>query len=321
MKNATTNPVLKFLKKYSGTILTLILLSIALTIATPKYLTGSNMLNILRQVACNAIIAFGMTYVLICGSIDLSVGSVCALSGCVLVILLQQGMNFILALVISVLLGVIVGIINGELIARLNIPAFIVTLASQFTVSGFAYLITNNMPIRVNSDPLFDFGNGKWLGIPTPIYYFVIIAIVVGVILARTRFGRWVYATGGNMEAAVHSGIDTKRVIIISHIICGLLAAFAGCVWASRVYSGQPTIGSGYEGDAISAAVLGGTSFSGGVGTIFGTVLGSLVIGVISNGLNLLQASYAWQLIVKGLVIIISVYIDVMRKKKILKRS
>ncbi len=282
MKKSTNNPFLKFLKKYAGTIITLILLSVALSIATPKYFTGSNLMNVLRQVSCNAIIAFGMTYVLICGSIDLSVGSVCALSGCVLVILLQNGVSFGVALAISILLGAVVGIINGELIARLNIPAFIVTLASQFTVSGFAYLITNNMPIRVDSDTLFEFGNGKWLGIPTPVYFFVIIAIVVGVVLARTKFGRWVYATGGNMEAAIHSGINTKRVIIISHIICGLLAAFAGCVWASRVYSGQPTIGSGYEGDAISAAVLGGTSFSGGVGTIFGTVLGSLVIGVIA---------------------------------------
>lgn len=315
------NPAIKFLAKYSGTILTLVLLSVILSIATENYFTAGNMLSVLRQVSSNAIIAFGMTYVLICGSIDLSVGSVCALSSCVLVILLQNGVNFALALLISVLLGAVVGVINGVLIAKFTIPPFIVTLATQFTVSGFAYLITDNMPIRVDSDPLFNFGNGKWFGIPTAIYYMVIIAVIVGVILAYTRFGRWVYATGGNPEAAVHSGIDTKKVIIISHVICGLLAAFAGCVWASRVYSGQPTLGDGYEGDAISAAVLGGTSFSGGVGTIFGAALGSLIIGIISNGLNLMQASYAWQLIVKGLVIIISVYIDVMRKKRAMKRS
>lgn len=314
-------PGVKFIKKYSGTFLTLILLSAVLAFATDKYLTASNLLSVLRQVSADAIIAFGMTYVLICGSIDLSVGSVCAFSGCVLVILLQNQVPFLLAVLISVLLGAIVGAVNGVLIAKLSIPPFIVTLATQFTVSGLAYLITNNMPIRVDNDTFFNFGNGSTGGIPNAIYYMVIIAVVTGIVLAFTKLGRWIYATGGNAEAAGHSGINTKRVIIIAHIICGLLAAFAGCVWASRVYSGQPTIGSGYEGNAIAAAVLGGTSFSGGVGTILGTILGALIIGIISNGLNLLQASYAWQLIVKGLVIILSVYIDVMRKKKVLRRS
>lgn len=312
----TNIPAWKVLKKYSGTLLTLVLLSVVLSIATDSYLQSSNMINILRQVSCNAIISFGMTYLLICGSIDLSVGSVCALSGVTLITLVKNGCNFYLALLCALLTGLLSGLVNGLLVAKLKVPAFIATLATQFGIRGFAYLISNNSPVRVDSDAVFYFGNGSLFGIPNTIYYLVIIAVITGIILSKTRFGRQMYATGGNEEAAIHSGINTKKVIIAAHVICSLLAAFVGVIWASRVYSGQPTLGSGFEGDAIAAAVLGGTSFSGGVGTIAGTVLGALIIGVIDNGLNLMQASYAWQLIVKGLVIAFSVYIDIMRKKR-----
>ncbi len=181
---------------------------------------------------------------------------------------------------------------------------------------GAAYVYSNGNPIRTTDPAFVNIGTGSFLGIPLPVIYMLIIFVIMLIVLNRTKFGRHVYALGGNKDAAIYSGINTGRVIIIIHTLIGLFSAFAGIVLCSRMYSGQPTIGTGFEMDAIAAVVLGGTSMSGGIGTLGGTFLGMLIIGILNNGLNLLNINSFWQLILKGVVILLAVYIDVLKRSR-----
>jgi ribose transport system permease protein len=311
------NPVISYVKENLGILIGLIVMCIALSIMSPAFLTKSNVLNILRQVSTNANLAFGMTLAIIICGIDLSVGSILALAGTLTAGLITVNhVPSILAILIGLAVGTLLGLFNGLVIAKTGIPPFIVTLAMYNIARGAAYVYTGGNPIRT-IDPVFNFiGNGYLGPVPLPVIYTVIFFIAVAYMMNRTQFGRHIYALGGNKEAAKFSGINIKKVEIGVYTLLGFLAAFSGIVLCGRMYSGQPTVGVGFELDAIAAVVLGGTSMMGGIGKMGGTVLGVLVIGVLNNGLNLLNINSFWQLIAKGVVILLAVYVDILKKKK-----
>jgi len=310
------NPIVGFVRRNMGILIGLAVLFVFLSIFTDSFLTGKNMLQVLRQICINALLAFGMTFVLIIGGIDLTVGSVVAISGVSIVMLLNSGLPLPAAFLVALLIGSAVGLINGCITALTGMPPFIVTLSLQGAIRGVAYVITDGRSVSCDNAVFNAIGNGYWFGIPIPIYIVAFVMIIISIILYYTRFGRRMYAVGGNVTAAQFSGIHVKKITIWVYVISGTLSALAGIILASRMYSGQPASGQAYESDAIAAAVLGGTSFNGGIGTIGGTLIGALVIGFLTNGLNLLHISSYVQMIIKGLVIIGAVGIDILKNRK-----
>lgn len=309
------NPVSSFVLSNLGVLIGLLVLCLILTFATDFFLTGKNLLTVLRQICINVLLAFGMTFVLIVGGIDLTVGSVVGASGVAVVMLIEAGFPIPAAILCALLLGAVIGLINGAIIAYTGMPAFIVTLSMQGVVRGLAYIITDGRSVASSDKVFTKLGNSYLWGIPLPIYIVAVVMIVISIILYQTRFGRRMYAIGGNPVAAKYTGIKTKGIVVKVYIISAVLSALAGVILASRMYSGQPTAGQGYESDAIAAAVLGGTSFTGGIGTIGGTLVGALVIGILSNGLNLLHISSYVQMVIKGIVIILAVGIDLFKNR------
>ncbi|WP_198221362.1 MULTISPECIES: ABC transporter permease [unclassified Gilliamella] len=307
--------IFKVFRQYGGIVIGLIALFILFSFMNRNFLTSTNIMNIVLQVSIIAITAFGMTYVLLLGDIDLSVGSTIALTGTLAALALLWGLPFYLAIVIALLLSIAVGFINGSLTALAGIPSFIVTVATMGIFRGIAYIITDGKPEMIMDDVFLELGNGDIFSIPNPIWVLLILLLVNHFILSKTTFGRKIYITGGNKEAAVYSGINVKKLKIQVFMITALMAGISGLLLASRLYSGQPSTAQGYELDAIASAVLGGTSLNGGHGTIIGTMIGALIIGVINNGMNLMNIPYFYQLVVKGLVILLAVYIDVRNKK------
>lgn len=289
---------------------------VMLTFLSPSFLTSSNILNVLRQVSTNANIALGMTLVILTGGIVLSVGSIMALAGTMSAgFIALSGLPVWLAISLGLLAGIAVGLFNGFVIAKTGMPPFIVTMAMTSMARGLVYVYTNGLPVRT-LDPVYNkFGNGYLGPLTLPVIYTVVLYIVVMILLYQTKLGRHIYAVGGNREAARFSGINIARVEMVVYTLIGFLSAVSGIVLCARMYSGQPTIGQGAELDAIAAVILGGTSFTGGVGTIGGTVIGVLVIGFLNNGLNILGVSSFWQLIIKGVIILLAVYIDILKKK------
>lgn len=307
---------IKFFRENAGILIGFVIICVIISIMNSDFLSMENLLNVLRQVSTTTIIAIGMTLVIILAGIDLSVGSIMALSGVVTGGLIAfSGVPMWLAVIAGLLIGILFGLINGYFTAYKYMPAFIVTLATMNIARGAAYVYTDGKPIRVMSDEFNFIGSGYVGPIPVPVIYMFIIIVVVSLIMNRTKLGRYMYAVGGNMEAARFSGINTKRVQLFAYTLSGFLAAFSGIVLASRMFSGQPTAGMGAELDAIAAVVLGGTSMSGGRGRIGGTVIGALIIGVLSNGMNLMGINSFWQYIVKGIVILIAVYVDIVKKR------
>ncbi len=282
-----------------------------LSFATPTFFTVSNIINVLRQVSINGILAVGVTLVIICGGIDLSLGSVIALSGVVAASFAHPGgYALIVPVALAILTGLAVGAVNGFAIARGQVAPFIVTLGMMTIARGLALVISGGRPVS-NLSPSFNFiGGGDWFHIPLPILIFVGVILVAGVILNYTKTGRYIYAIGGNEQAARASGVRVKSVKMFTYMACSSLAGLAGLILASRINTGQPNAGVAYELDAIAAVVIGGTSLSGGVGTIAGTVVGTLIIGVINNGLDLLNITSYYQQIIKGIIIIGAVLID-----------
>ncbi|WP_088035161.1 ABC transporter permease [Evansella clarkii] len=306
-----------FIKDNLGIIIGLFVLCIIITLINPSFLTSNNLLNVLRQTSTNLYLALAMTMIIILGGIDLSVGSIMAVVGVVTTSLVALfAFPVWLAVSVGLLVGMLFGALNGYVIATTIIPPFIVTLATMNIARGAAYVLSDGKPIRVMSDSFNSIGSGYIGGVlPAPVLYLIILLIVCYIIMNKTKLGRYIYAVGGNAEAAKFSGINIKRVKFFAYTFSGLMAAIAGIVLASRMFSGQPTAGSGAELDAIAAVVLGGTSMTGGIGRIGGTVIGALIIGVLSNGLNLMGVSSFWQYIVKGVVILIAVYADVLKKR------
>jgi ribose transport system permease protein len=309
------NPITRVVRENIGILLGLFSLSFILIVFTDSFFNAKNLLTVLRQICINSLLAFGMTFVLIIGGIDLTVGSVVGASGVAVVMLMQSGVPILISIAIALGLGALIGLVNGSIIAYTGMPAFIVTLSTQGIIRGLAYIITDGRSVACDNKVFTSLGNGYFLGIPNPIYVVVVVTIIISIILYQTKFGRRMYAVGGNPNAARFSGIKIEGLTIKVYVISGLLSALAGIILASRMYSGQPTAGQNYESDAIAAAVLGGTSFTGGIGTISGTLIGALVIGVLSNGLNLLHVSSYVQMVVKGIVIILAVALDLFKNR------
>lgn len=301
------------LMKYKA-VIGLILFSAIITLINPSFLTVSNLLNVFRQTSINAIIAAGMTFVILTGGIDLSVGSVLGLAGAIGATLVTGGQNIVIVVIAALLIGATIGAVNGVIISKGKVQAFIATLAMMTLARGYTLVFTDGKPIGVEATGSADIfgaiGSGYILGIPIPIYITAIVFIGAYYILKHTRFGRYVYAMGGNEEATKLSGINVDRVKIYVYAISGALAALAGIIVTARLSSAQPQAGAGYELDAIAAVVLGGTSLSGGNGNIFGTIVGALIIGILNNSLNLMNVSSYYQLLAKGLVILIAVLLD-----------
>ena len=316
-KNRTTNPIVGIVKNNVGILSVLVLLCVIVSIATSKFLKPNNLISVLRQISINAYIALGMTLIIILGHIDLSVGAIVAMSGTLTVgFIVTQGLPIPVAILLGILLGMVAGLISGMIVTYFRVPAFIITMAMMNVCSGVAYVYSGGQATRINDDFFSAIGTGYLFNtIPLPVVYMIILIIVISFLLGKTKFGTYIYAIGGNREAARLSGVPIKKVEIAVFTISGVLSAFAGLVLCSRMYSGQPSVGNGYELDAIAACVLGGTSMSGGKGRISGTIFGSMVIGVISNGLNLIGVSSYWQLIVKGLIIACAVLLDSQKGK------
>lgn len=308
-----------FISKHYGTLIGLLVLCIIVAVSNENFLTMGNFINILRQISTNGIMTVGIAFVIILGGVDLSISSTCAACGCLIVSLLNNDMQILPALLITLAFGLLIGLFNGLCIAYTKLPYFILTLSTQNAVRGIAYIFTNGRPLSNKNQAFNAFGNGD-LHIPVgggstfPIPYSVLLMIAIfilaGIVLSRTRFGRHLYATGGNKEAATHSGINVRRVQIISMIISSLMATIAGIVLASKMNTGQPTAATGYECDAIAAAVLGGVGFAGGEGTVGNVVIGTIIMGVLSNGMNMMHIDSFYQLVVKGFVILGAVYFD-----------
>jgi ribose transport system permease protein len=304
----------QLLQKY-GPLLALLLIVVVITILEPSFMTTTNVLNVLRQVSISALIAFGMTFIILTGGIDLSVGSTLALTGAIAASMLASGMDPVFVMLVTLLLGAVLGMINGVIIAKGKVAPFIATLATMTIYRGLTLVYTDGSPISGLGDSItFQMiGKGYFFGIPVPVVTMIIAFFALWFILHKTTFGRRVYAVGGNEGASRLSGINTDRVKIMVYSLTGMLAALSAIILTSRLNSAQPTAGTSYELDAIAAVVLGGTSLTGGKGWIFGTLVGALIIGVLNNGLNLIGVSSFFQQVVKGVVILIAVLID--RKK------
>jgi len=297
-----------------GPLLGLILLALVLTILSDRFLTVNNLLNVTRQISINAIISVGMTLVILTGGIDLSVGSIVALTGSITAGLLVGGQALLTSVLIGMMVGALLGLCNGLLITRAEIPPFIATLGTMTAARGFTLVYTEGRPITGMGESFRFLGGGYIAGIPVPVILMVIIFALAYIVLKRNRLGRYIYAIGGNEEAARLSGINTKKILLSVYVLGGLLAGFSGIIMASRLNSAQPTAGVSFELDAIAAVVLGGTSLSGGVGTIGGTLIGALIIGILDNGLNLLNVSSFYQQVAKGFVILLAVFLDKKRR-------
>lgn len=311
------NPFISIFRGNIGIIGVLVIMCVIVTLSTDKFLTTNNMISVLRQISINTYIALGMTLIIILGHIDLSVGAIVAMSGTMTVgFIVTQGLPMGLSIILGLLMGIVAGLISGAIVSVFRVPAFIITMAMMNICNGIGYVYSGGQSTRITDEFFVGIGNGYLFNkIPLPVVYMIILIIAVSFVLGKTKFGTYVYAIGGNREAARLSGVPIMKVEIIVFTLSGLLSAFAGLVLCSRMYSGQPSVGSGYELDAIAACVLGGTSMSGGKGRISGTVFGAMVIGIISNGLNLIGVSSYWQLIVKGLIIACAVLLDSQKNK------
>lgn len=312
------NSLVRIIRGNLGILIGLCIMCIGLSIISDSFATTTNIFNVMRQISTNVFLACGMTMVILIGGIDLSVGSIIAVSGCLCAgLITNNGLPSWLAIVIAITVGTLIGALNGFIIANTKIPPFIVTLAMMNVGRGCARIYTKATTILVD-DKLFTWiGSGRLFGkIPVQVVFMLIVIVITAIILNRTKFGRNIYAVGDNPQAAVYSGINSKKVMFLVFTLSGLFAACAGILSASRTFSGQFSVGDGAEMDAISAVVLGGTSMTGGVGRISGTVIGCLVIGVLNNGMNLMGIDSSWQYVVKGIVVLVAVYIDYIKKER-----
>jgi len=314
-RTAANAAFMRIVKQYGGIFLSLIVLCVIFSITNARFMSVANFLNILQQVAVIAIAAFGMTWVILLGEIDLSIGSILAVAGMVAAQCFAFGLGFVPAFALTLLAGALLGLFNGVLTAKLLLPSFIVTVATMGIYRGLVSLPTNGAPAMIMDPTWTAIGTQSFLGIPIVIWFVAVLFLFNHILLSKTTFGRRAYLTGGNREAALYSGIKVDRLKIMIFMISGIMAAISGILLSSRLFSAQTNAGMSYELDAIAAAVLGGTSLAGGVGTMVGTLIGALIIGVLNNGMNMLSVPYFYQLIVKGLVILVAVYLDVRSKR------
>lgn len=315
-----TSPLQLFFRRYA-TVLAFVLLCTVLTFivpwrdGVPVFLSQVNVLNVIRQVSVVGIMAVGMTFVILLGQIDLGVGSMLALTGMVAAIMQHGNLGFISSIFVPLLVGAITGVGVGLLVTKGGIPSFVATLGILAAFRGATLLISGQPVLGLKEDFRF-IGAGEILGIPFPIVIFIAIVSSGVIVLRRTRFGRYTYAVGGNETAARLSGINVDAIKIAAFMISGICAAISALILTARLNSGQPLAGQGYELDVIAAVVVGGTSLSGGRGSVGGSVIGALLIGVLSNGLTLLNVPPDWQPIVKGTIIVFAVLLDQVSRRR-----
>ncbi|MEQ6358785.1 ABC transporter permease [Thermoanaerobacter thermohydrosulfuricus] len=308
-----------------GLIIALIVIVTIFSLLNPNYFTMVNLRNILVAASVTGLVAIAETYLIIGLLIDLSVGSVVAFASVFTALLLQRGYDFPLTIIIVLTSGILVGLVNAAAINKVKLEPFIATLATMSIIRGLAYIISDGLPIYIMDNAVLTFGNGTIVGIPIAVLILVLAFIVFGIVLAQTRFGRNIYIIGGNREAARLAGLNPERMTIILYIISGVLSSLGGIILAARMNSGQPAAAVGLEFDAITAAVLGGTAFSGGVGSIFGTVLGLFILQGFNTGLIMVNVPVFWQYVARGLLLLTALTIDYIRKvnreKKLLSES
>lgn len=304
------------LKADMGILIGLILICVIVAFSSEHFLTSKNIFNFLRQVSTTTIVACAMTMIIITGGIDLSCGAIIGLTSVLSAgLITNTGLPIWLAVAIALLVGALVGTINGFILSRTMLPAFIVTYSLQSICQGASFIYTNAQTIRVAAPGFINIGTGQLLGVPYPVIYMVIIIFISYLILNKTRMGRNMYAIGGNPKAAEFAGINIKGIKVFIYMFIGLLSAFGGIITAARSYSGLPTAGQGFEMDVIAAVVLGGVSMAGGTGRISGSVIGALILAILNNGMNLMGISTFYQYIVKGVIILIAIYGDDLKRR------
>ena len=314
--SAPSRSRLRFALDRFGLPLVFVLLCVALGFSSEYFVTWRNWMDILRQTSINGILAVGMTYVILTRGIDLSVGSILAFSGLCSAMVAVQGYGLLAALSAGMFAGAVMGALNGFMVANLSIPPFVATLGMLSVGRGLTFILNDGSPVTDLPEAYLALGTGKLGPIGMPIVIFAIVALFFWLVLKYTTYGRYIYAVGGNEKSARTSGIGVRKVTFSVYVISGLLAGLAGIVLSARTTSALPQAGVSYELDAIAGVVIGGTSLSGGTGSIVGTLFGALLIGVINNGLNLLGVSSYYQQVAKGLIIVFAVLIDVWRKRR-----
>ncbi len=315
--NKMLRPVREYFKQNWGILAALLIMCLFFSVFGNNFLTQTNVVNLLRTCATNCYLAIGVQMAIILAGIDLTGGALAALTGVVCVMTFENaGLPIWMGIVVGVLIGIVVGMANGIIITYTGIHPFVVTLAMQSICRGAAYLLANGSPVTTTNRSFSAFGSGSLGVVPLPVVYMMIFLILDFFLLNKTRTGRHIYAVGGNETSARFSGININKIKILVWTISGAMAGFCGVVLAARLSSGQPSTGEGYETDAIAAAVLGGTSFFGGTGTVGGLIIGVLIIGLISNGLNLMHVNSYWQYVLKGVIIIAAVYVDMLKQKR-----
>lgn len=302
------------LKKYSGLLIVLIVMSTIVAVRNSNFLTVDNILAILRQMAIYGVMGVGMAILIISGYFDLSVGATAGLCGIIAAMVMRSGGGGWLATLVALALGIGIGVFNGLIVTTTKIPAFVFTLAMTQVIRGLIYIITAGNPVTGLTQGYIEIGRGSWFGIPIMIYILFVVIILGAILLNQTVIGRSIYATGGNPTGARYSGIKVKKIVHFAFGLCGATAALGGVMLSSKLQSAQPTMGAGFEMDAISVAAIGGTSLAGGEGSMGGVLLGAMILGVINNGMIMMGISSYWQMVVKGIIIAGAVIIDIARK-------
>ena len=304
-----------------GILLILVVALIAGAILSPAFLVPSNLISVAKNVGVYAIMALGMTRLLIGGGVDLSAGSNVAMCSVVAAVVFNSTENSLLALVAAIIVGALVGAINGYFISYIGLLAFIVTLATQMTVRGLAYLLAGGAPVFGAGDTFVFLAQGNVLGIPMILVVVLAATAIMAFVMSRTSHGRYLYAIGGNAEAAGASGINVKRQLFINYVVRGAISGLAGVIYAGRTNSGLPAGGVNFEFEAIIGCVLGGTSMAGGIGNVVCSIIGVFVVGIINNVMNLCSVNAFWQQVVKGIVILVAVLLDVFTRNAIMKST
>ncbi len=304
-----------FRRRY-GIAAVMIAMIVILSIVSPTFRTAGNVVSIALQVSINGILALGLVFVITAGGIDLSIGSMLALTSVIIGLVLNATGSILLACVIAVAATTLCGFVNGALIAKFDMFPFVVTLSTQLVIRGAGYVLSGGYSMSLANADFKLIGAGKLWGIPYPVFIWLAVAVMAYLLMHWTKFGRYIYAVGGNIHAAEASGVDVFWTRTKSFVISGFCAGIAGIIMTSRISAAQPNIGVGYETDAVAACVIGGTSFAGGIATIPGTMIGIVIIGLIYNGMNLLGISSYWQTITKGLLIIGAVLLDMLTNKR-----
>jgi ribose transport system permease protein len=294
----------------------LALMWLALAFSTSSFWTYNNITNLLRQGAMTAILAIGETFVIITGGIDLSVGAVVGFTSVIIAFLLTNGFPIWIAVILTLVIGLVIGVFHAFGITRLGLPPFIMTLATLTALRGIGLLITNGATISITNDTFTGFSRGSFLGVPNLFWMVVVVAVPGYIFLHQSRWGRYLFAVGSNLEATRLSGVNTIRILYIAYILSALCAAFVGILLAARIGIGNATQAEGWELQAIASSVIGGSSLFGAIGSVHGPLLGSFILTTINNGANLLNVNAFWQRVITGLLIIIIVYFDGLRRKK-----